>query len=225
MKITYHSHSFVQIENDSVSILIDPFITGNPASKISKGDISRCNYIVLTHGHSDHYGDTDYLAKKFNATVIATFELAEYAASRGLKSHQLNIGGGFNFPFGKVRLTIAHHSSSAPDGRYAGEAAGVLINMDGKVIYHSGDTSLFEDMRNIGKFNKIDYAFLPIGDNFTMGIDEAVKAAEYINAATTIPIHYNTFDLIKADAEDFSRKVKSIGGNCVIMKPEDVIQI
>jgi len=225
MKITYHSHSFVQIENNSFSILIDPFITGNPASKISKGDIKKCDYIVLTHGHSDHYGDTDELAKKFGATVIATSELAQYAGSKGLKFHPLNLGGGSDFPFGKVRLTMAHHSSSTPDGVYAGESAGVLIFIDNKVIYHAGDTSLFLDMKNIGRMNKVDYAFIPIGDNYTMGIDDAVKAVEYIDADLTIPIHYNTFDLIKADPEEFCRKVKSIGKKCQILNPEDVINI
>ncbi|HPS64047.1 MAG TPA: metal-dependent hydrolase [Ignavibacteria bacterium] len=225
MKITYHSHSFVQIENDSFSILIDPFISGNPASKISKDDISKCDYIILTHGHGDHYGDTEYLAKKFGATVIATFELAGYATKKGLKSHPLNIGGGYNFPFGRVRLTMAHHSSSTIDGNYAGESAGVLIHMDGKVIYHAGDTCLFDDMKNIGMTNKIDYAFLPIGDNFTMGVDEAVKAVEYIRARVTVPIHYNTFEVIKADAGDFCRKVQSIGKKCLIMNPEDIINI
>ena len=225
MKITYHSHSFVQIEDDFYSILIDPFISGNPASKISKDDIKKCDYIILTHGHSDHYGDTEYLTKKFGATVIATFELATYVASKGMKSHPLNIGGGYNFPFGRVKLTMAHHSSSTPDGTYAGDAAGALIYMDGKVIYHAGDTSLFDDMKNIGITNKIDYAFLPIGDNFTMGVDEAVKSAEYIKADITIPIHYNTFEPIKADAEDFCRKVQSIGKKCQVMKPEDVINI
>ena len=157
--------------------------------------------------------------------VLATFELAQFAAKQGLKTHELNLGGGFNFPFGRVKLTNAHHSSSTPEGGYAGEAAGALLYVDGKTIYHAGDTSLFDDMKLIGESNHIDYAFLPIGDNYTMGIDDAVKAAEFLRAGTIIPIHYNTFDIIKADPEDFKRKIESIGKKCLIMKAGESFEV
>ena len=224
MKITYHGHSFVQVERLEHSILIDPFITGNPACITKKDDV-KCDYIVLTHGHGDHYGDTTFLAKKFGAVVLATFELAQFAAKQGLKTHELNLGGGFNFPFGRVKLTNAHHSSSTPEGGYAGEAAGALLYVDGKTIYHAGDTSLFDDMKLIGESNHIDYAFLPIGDNYTMGIDDVVKAAEFLRAGTIIPIHYNTFDIIKADPEEFKRKIESIGKKCLIMKAGESFEV
>lgn len=224
MKIIYHGHSFLEVFSKDYVILIDPFITGNPICDISKDDIKKCDYIILTHGHGDHYGDTDFLAQKFNATVLAIYELAVFASKRGLKTHELNIGGGYNFPFGRVKLTPAYHSSSTIEGGYAGDPAGILLYLEGKTIYHAGDTSLFEDMKTIGETNKVDVAFLPIGDNYTMGLDDAVKAAEYIGTETVIPIHYNTFDLIKSDEREFCRKIESIGKKCKILKPGEHIE-
>lgn len=224
MKIKYHGHSFFQIENDKYSILIDPFITGNPVTK-TKTDEVKCDYIILTHGHGDHTSDAITLAKKNNAMVIANFEIEGYMTKHNVKAHPMGIGGGFNFPFGRVKLTIAHHSSSFPDGTYAGNPAGVLLMMDGKTFYHAGDTGLFYDMKLIGEMYKIDCAFLPIGDNYTMNIDDAVKAAEFINAKVTVPMHYNTFDLIKANPEDFKKKVESIGKKCSIINIGESIEI
>ena len=222
MKITFHGHSFIQLSEGKYSVLIDPFISGNPACKARIEDV-KCDFILLTHGHGDHISDTVEIAKKYDALVIGTFELAQYAAKNGARSHGMNIGGGFNFPFGRVKLTIAHHSSSFPDGAYAGDPTGVLIIFGDKTVYHAGDTGLFYDMKLIGEMNKIDYAFLPIGDNFTMGIDDAVKAAEFINAVITVPIHYGTFDIIKADPEEFKRKAESVGRKCLIIKPGESI--
>jgi L-ascorbate metabolism protein UlaG (beta-lactamase superfamily) len=224
MKIIYHGHSFVQLENNKHSILIDPFISGNPTAKIKPEEI-KCDYITLTHGHGDHISDAISLAINNNAEIISSFEIANYAEARKVKSFGLGIGGGFNFPFGRVKLTIAHHSSSFPDGTYAGNPAGVLITIDGKTIYHAGDTGLFYDMKLIGEMNKIDVAFLPIGDYFTMGIDDAVKATQFINAGVTVPIHYNTFGIINANPEDFKRKVESIGKKCNILKIGESIEI
>jgi len=224
MKIKYHGHSFFQIENDKYSILIDPFITGNPVTK-TKTDEVKCDYIILTHGHGDHTSDAITLAKKNNAMVIANFEIEGYMTKHNVKAHPMGIGGGFNFPFGRVKLTIAHHSSSFPDGTYAGNPAGVLLMMDGKTFYHAGDTGLFYDMKLIGEMYKIDCAFLPIGDNYTMNIDDAVKAAEFINAKVTVPMHYNTFDLIKANPEDSKKKVESIGKKCSIINIGESIEI
>jgi len=224
MLIKYYGHSFVQIDSGKHSIVIDPFITGNPSAKVKASDI-RCNLVVLTHAHGDHLGDSVEIANKNNATAIATFELANYLEIKGVRFvRNINIGGSFYFDAGRIKLTIAHHSSAAPDGTYCGEAAGALVYIDGKTIYHAGDTSLFYDMKLIGEMNKIDYAFLPIGDTFTMGIDDAVKAAEFLNAKNIIPIHYNTFEVIKADAKEFKKKIESIGKNCIIMNPGDKIE-
>jgi L-ascorbate metabolism protein UlaG (beta-lactamase superfamily) len=165
------------------------------------------------------------IARINNALVLATFELANYAEGKGVRNvRALNLGGGYNFPFGRVKLTLAHHSSSTPDGAYAGDPAGILLYIDGKTFFHAGDTALFYDMKLIGETNSIDYAFLPIGDNFTMGIDDAVKAAEFLNAKNIIPIHYNTFDVIKADAMQFSKKIQAVGKNCIIMNPGDELE-
>ncbi|MEP7145865.1 MAG: metal-dependent hydrolase [bacterium] len=217
MKIKYHGHSFVEINLNGRIILIDPFIEGNNLCDIETKD-AKCDYIILTHGHDDHFGDTIEIAKANDATVIAMVELSDYLYDKKIKSHAMNLGGAFQFPFGKIKLTQAHHSSSTPDGVYAGNPAGIIINSEGKTIYHAGDTALFYDMKLIGEMNKIDIAFLPIGDNFTMGVDDAVKAAEFLNADTIIPIHYNTFEVIKADANDFKRKIESIGKKCIVMK-------
>jgi L-ascorbate metabolism protein UlaG (beta-lactamase superfamily) len=224
MKIIYHGHSFLQLVNNKYSILIDPFITGNPKAITSIENL-KCDYIILTHGHGDHISDAMAIAKKYKATVISSFEIANYAERFNVKAHPMGIGGGFNFPFGRAKLTIAHHSSSFPDGTYAGNPTGVIISMDGKTVYHAGDTGLFYDMKLIGEMHKIDCAFLPIGDNFTMGIDDAVKASEFINAHVTIPIHFNTFDIINANPEDYKKKVESIGKKCRIINIGDSIEI
>jgi L-ascorbate metabolism protein UlaG (beta-lactamase superfamily) len=224
MKIKFHGHSFVQIESSKYSIVIDPFITGNPKAIVRPSDI-KCDFIVLSHGHGDHFGDTIEISRNNNALVLATYELANYAESKGVRlTHTMNLGGGYSFPFGRVKLTLAHHSSTTPDGAYAGDPAGILLYLDGKTFFHAGDTALFYDMKLIGETNSIDYAFLPIGDNFTMGIDDAVKAAEFLNAKKVIPIHYNTFDVIKADAEEFRKKIQSIGKECIVMNPGDKIE-
>lgn len=224
MKIIYHGHSFVQLKNNKYSILIDPFVTGNPATK-TKVEKLKCDYIVLTHGHGDHISDAITIAQKYKAAIISSFEVANYAGKNNVNAHPMGIGGGFNFPFGRVKLTIAHHSSSFPDGSYAGNPTGALITMNGKTIYHAGDTGLFYDMKLIGDMHKIDIAFLPIGDNFTMGIDDAVKAAEFINAGITVPMHYSTFDIIKANPEDYKKKVESIGKKCRIINIGESIEI
>ena len=145
--------------------------------------------MILTHGHGDHLGDALDIAKANNATLIAPFELASYCGAKGATIHPMHIGGSFNFPFGKVKLTIAHHGSAIVDGEnitYTGNPCGVLITIEGKTFYHSGDTGLFYDMKLIGEMNKIDLAVLPVGDNFTMGIDDAVKATEFLNPAKVI---------------------------------------
>lgn len=223
-RIIYHGHSFIEIKHKNETVYIDPFIEGNPLCDINLAD-SSCNYIILTHGHGDHFGDTVTLSKGKDVKVIATAELSYYLDAKGVKTHAMNLGGAYDFPFGRVKLTLAHHSSSTPDGTYAGDPAGILINSGGKTVYHSGDTALFYDMKLIGETSKIDYAFLPIGDNFTMGVDDAVKAAEYLKAETVIPVHYNTFEVIRADAHDFKRKIESIGKKCLVMNPGDEIKL
>ncbi|CAN5643012.1 metal-dependent hydrolase [soil metagenome] len=224
-KISYHGHSVVQVRTDEHTILIDPFITGNPLCDLIADDV-KCDYIILTHAHGDHLGDAIEISKRTGAEIIAMVELADYCHENGVeKVHSLNIGGCFKFPFGSVKLTIAHHSSSTPDGKYAGPPAGIIIHFDDKTIYHAGDTSLFYDMKLIGEMHKIDYAFMPAGDYFTMGPDDFVKAAEFVNADVSIPIHYNTFPPIQIDVRELKRKVEAVGKKCLVMEAGDEINL
>jgi len=214
MKITYLSHSCFFLETGAHRIIIDPFLTGNPLAKTKAEDVE-CDFILLTHGHGDHFGDALDIAKRNDATIIATFELACYCGAKGAKVHPMHIGGSAAFPFGRVKFTIAHHSSSIEaNGQivYLGNPAGALIFAEEKTIYHAGDTGLFLDMKLIGEMNRLDVAMLPIGDNFTMGIDDAAKAVEWLKPGIAFPMHYNTFDLIKADGNEFVRKAEAVGG-------------
>jgi len=219
MKLKYFSHSGFQITTDSGKvILIDPFLDDNPTSPVKSNDV-RADYIILTHAHNDHLGDSIKIAKKNNVTFICVNELANYLIGKGFQAHNMHIGGGYNFDFGRVKFTIAHHGSGTPDGTYAGEPAGVILTADGKTIYHTGDTGLFLDMELIAEMNgPIDYMLLPIGDNFTMNITDAVKAAEFVHPKTAIPIHYNTFPVIEADPQEFKKKAEAVGINSRVME-------
>jgi len=218
MKLKYFSHSAFQITTDSGKvILIDPFLDGNPTSPVKSDEVT-ADYIILTHAHGDHLGDTLKIAKEHNSTVIAVNELADYCNEKGLNAHNMHIGGGHNFDFGRVKFTIAHHGSLSPDNHFGGEPAGVIVTIDGKTLYHAGDTGIFLDMKLIGEMNKIDYALLPIGDNFTMGVDDAVKASEFLHAGVSIPMHYNTYPVIEASPNEFKVKVESLGKKAIILE-------
>jgi L-ascorbate metabolism protein UlaG (beta-lactamase superfamily) len=211
MKLRYFSHSAFQITTSGgKKILIDPFISGNPTAPVKAKDLE-ADYIILTHAHGDHIGDSFDIAKRCDSTFICVNELANYCADKGFKAHNMHIGGGHNFEFGRVKFTIAHHGSLTPDNHYGGEPAGVLISTDEKTIYHTGDTGLFYDMNLIGELNAIDYMLLPIGDNFTMGITDAVKAVEFVKPKTAIPMHFNTFPVIEADPNEFKKLVEEKG--------------
>jgi L-ascorbate metabolism protein UlaG (beta-lactamase superfamily) len=225
MKLRYFSHSAFQITTaDNKSILIDPFLDQNPTSPVKSDEVT-ADFIILTHAHGDHLGDSFKIAEKTSPLFIAVNELADYIAAKGFKAHNMHIGGSWNFDFGRVKYTIAHHGSLTPDGQYAGEPAGVLITIDGKTIYHAGDTGLFLDMKLIGEMNKIDYFLVPIGDNFTMGIDDAVKAVEFVNPKMAIPIHYNTFPLINANPNEFKEKVEAKGFNSRVLEYGEEIEL
>ncbi|CAG9619626.1 metal-dependent hydrolase [Sutcliffiella rhizosphaerae] len=207
MKVSYHGHAVVKVEANGKTILFDPFISGNGLTDLHADDV-KVDVILLTHGHNDHVGDTVELALKNDALVVAPFELAEFLSWQGLKVHEMHIGGKHKFDFGTVKLTQAFHGSSYTDYEtnsitYTGMPSGILLTIDGKTIYHAGDTALFSDLKMYGEQHDIDIAFLPIGDNFTMGPEDAVIAAKWLNASTVVPIHYNTFPVIKQDPYAF----------------------
>ena len=214
MKIKYLSHSAFLLSDGENTVAIDPFLEGNPNAPMKPEQV-RANYIVVTHAHPDHFGDAMAIAQANDATIISCFEIATFCQKQGVNAHPLHIGGGHDFPFGRVKLTIAHHGSSFPvDGenlQSMGIAAGALVTMGSKTVYHSGDTGLFWDMKLIGEMNTIHAALLPIGHNFTMSLDDAVKAAAFLAPELVIPMHFDTFDVIKADPDEFVNKVQALG--------------
>ncbi len=225
MKLKYFSHSSFQITtNSGIKLLIDPFLDGNPTSPVKAADVD-AEYIILTHAHGDHIGDSFSIAKRCGSSFICVNELAEYCKAKGFEAHNMHIGGGYDFEFGRVKFTIAHHGSMTPDNSYAGEPAGVILSIDGKNIYHTGDTGLFYDMKLIGEMTPIDYMLLPIGDNFTMGITDAVKAVELTSPKVAIPMHYNTFPVIEADPNEFKTKVEAKGIKCIVMEYGEEIDL
>ncbi|WP_342510665.1 metal-dependent hydrolase [Sporosarcina sp. FSL K6-1522] len=211
MQISYHGHSIVKIQTGKTTILIDPFITGNKLTDLVAVD-EKPDVILLTHGHNDHVGDTVAIAKECDALVVAPNELAIYLGWQGVRTHGMNIGGSCQFDFGTVKYTQAFHSSSYTTDEqeiiYTGMPAGILLTAEGKTIYHAGDTSLFGDMELIGKRHAIDVAFVPIGDNFTMGPEDAAYAVELLKPSLTVPVHFNTFPPIEQDPETFKALVE-----------------
>ncbi|MET3697279.1 L-ascorbate metabolism protein UlaG (beta-lactamase superfamily) [Bacillus oleivorans] len=226
MKVSYHGHAVVKVDADEKVILIDPFINGNGLTDLNVENEAP-DVILLTHGHGDHIGDTVELAKKKNALVIANNEIANYLSWQGLNVHAMHIGGKYQFDFGTVMLTQAFHGSAmiTEDQQiiYLGMPAGILLTIKGKTIYHAGDTGLFSDMKLIGERHPIDLAFLPIGDNFTMGPEDAAYAAELLKAKMAVPIHYNTFPPIKQDPYAFVKLLKDKNG--LVMNPGDSIEL
>jgi len=207
-KVTWLGHAAFQCEIDGHTVLIDPFLEGNPAAPVKPGDLNP-EFILVSHGHGDHVGDTVSIAKRSGATVISNFEIANWASAQGVeKTHGQHIGGGHTFPFGYVKLTIAHHGSGLPDGSYGGNPCGFLITTNqGERVYFACDTGLFYEMKFYGD-EGVDLALLPIGDNYTMGPPDALRAVELINPKVVIPVHYNTWDLIAQDAKAWCDEVE-----------------
>lgn len=222
MELTYLGHSAFLAEG-SVKLLFDPFLQDNPVAPIGPDQVFP-DYILVSHGHSDHLGDAVYISQKTGATIVAPNELALYCQTKGTATHAMHIGGRFNFRQDfSVKLTPAVHGSAADADNmiYTGLACGFIVNLDGKTLYFAGDTALTYDMKAvIGDLNDIDVALLPIGDNFTMGPDDAVIAAQWLGAKTVIPMHYNTYPLINQDAAAFGRAVQEKAGcKAIILNP------
>ncbi|AGN37505.1 metal-dependent hydrolase [Bacillus paralicheniformis] len=208
MKVTYHGHSVVTVETGNHQLIFDPFITGNSLTDLKPEEV-KADVILLTHGHNDHVGDTVEIAKRNHSLVVAPNELAVYLGWKGLNVHPMHIGGSHQFDFGQVKLTQAFHGSAYTEEDsqkivYTGMPAGILLTVEGRTIFHAGDTGLFSDMKLIGELNHIDLAFLPIGDNFTMGPEDAKLAAEWLRAKQVVPVHYSTFPVIEQDPHAFA---------------------
>ncbi|HJS19011.1 MAG TPA: metal-dependent hydrolase [Anaerolineales bacterium] len=218
-KITWYGHAALGLETGGYKIVVDPFLNGNPAASISPEAIE-ADYILISHGHGDHVGDSIAIAKRTGATVISVNEIAVWFENQGIKSHGQHIGGGFKHPFGYLKLTLALHGSALPDGSNGGNPCGFLLTTnDGEKIYMAQDTGLFGDMKLIGE-EGLDLAFIPIGDNYTMGPDDALRAVKFLEPKAVIPIHYNTFDLLKQDENAWAKRVQDeINTQVVLLKP------
>ena len=212
MKITYYGQSCVEIEAAGKKLLFDPFIMSNPNAQHIDPATIKPDYILLSHGHGDHVADVLAIEKSSGAKVICIAEIAGWLGKQGIEAHGMNIGGGYNFDFGRVKMVNAIHSSSMPDGSYGGNPAGFVIYSEGKVIYFAGDTALTYDMKLLADEN-IDWSILPIGDNYTMGVDDAIKACAFVNCPNVIGVHYDTFPVIKIDKEEALEKFVKAGLN------------
>ncbi|HPU01607.1 MAG TPA: metal-dependent hydrolase [Bacillota bacterium] len=215
-KLTFLGHaSFLLEGGDGGRLIFDPFLSGNPAAAAKPGDI-KVDYILVSHAHDDHLGDAYDIAARNDALIITTAEIARAAGAKGCRAHALHIGGSHRFPFGRVKAVPALHGA----GIAGGHACGFMVEYGGRNIYFAGDTGLFGDMKLIGERHDLDLALLPIGDNFTMGIDDAVAAASFLQARQVIPYHYNTWPIIEADPRLFKEKVeRQAGSQCIILQP------
>lgn len=211
MEITWLGHSAIKIKGSRI-VFIDPFLTGNPAASTTPDKIREADVIVVTHYHGDHLGDAFALAKKTGATLVGIHEVAVDAQAQGISAEGMNIGGTVEVKGVKVHMVQALHSAEK------GNAAGVVVEMDGKRLYHAGDTGLTYDMKLIGEFFRPDLSFIPIGDRYSMGIPSAVKAVEFVQTKRVIPIHYDTFPIIKSDPQEFKRRVGELA-EVIVLKP------
>ena len=216
---TYYGHSCFLLDDGKYKVLTDPFLTENPLATAKPEDI-QCDFILVSHGHFDHLGQAEVIAKRTGAQVLAIPEIL--GTMDGINGHGMNVGGTVKLPFGSVKMVPAIHSCMVAGG----VAAGFVIEIGGQVVYFAGDTGLFSDMKLIGELCGVTVAVLPIGDNFTMGIKEAVVAAEFVGAKKVIPIHYNTWPLIAADAAEFKKQGEAKGKATVeVVKPGESVEL
>ena len=219
-KLTWYGHAALGLETGGYKIVIDPFFSGNPAASLSPEAVE-ADFILVSHGHGDHVGDAVAIAKRTGATIIGNFEVAGWFEKQGVeKTHGQHLGGGHKHPLGYLKLTLALHGSMMPDGSYGGNPCGFLLTTnDGKKIYFAQDTGLFGDMKLIGE-EGLDLAVIPIGDNYTMGPDDALRAVKMLTPKAVVPIHYNTWDLLAQDANVWAGRVqKETKTKVVVLKP------
>ena len=207
---TFHGHACFLLEGDGKRVVIDPFLTGNPAAVIGPDALPKLDAILLSHGHGDHLGDAVALSKRDKATIVATAELAGFCGDKGATAHAMHIGGAHQFPFGRVKLVPAFHGGRVEGdatGKYTTNPCGVVLGLGGKTVYHTGDTGLTLEMQLLE--GRVDLMLVPIGDNYTMGVEDAVRAVGFVKPKIVIPMHYNTWDVIRADPRAFQRDVGS----------------
>lgn len=225
MRLTWFGHSCFLLEAASTRFLFDPFLDQNPASPVKAADVD-CDFLLVSHGHSDHCADVLPLAQRTGATIVANYEIAEYLAKKGAKVIDLNPGGGTDLHFGRIKLTPAIHTSSIelePNPPYGGTACGILLSVGGKHIYHAGDTALFSDMSLIGRIG-LDLALLPIGDNYTMGPDDALAALDFLRPKLAVPMHYNTWPRLAQDPDAFAIRAATAGHTVRILRPGESLE-
>jgi L-ascorbate metabolism protein UlaG (beta-lactamase superfamily) len=225
IKLTWYGHATMELDVNGTQLLIDPFFTGNPAASTT-ADKVKADYILVSHGHGDHVGDGVAIAKRTKATVIGNAEIVGWFAKQGVENgHPQHLGGGYHYPFGYLKLTFAIHGSALPDGSNGGNPAGFLLTADGKKVYLACDTGLFGDMKLIGE-EGIDLAVLPIGDNYTMGLDDALRAVKMIQPKHVVPVHYNTWDLIAADPNAWAKRVEAeTSAKAHVIKPGETFTV
>ena len=224
VKFSYYGHAAFLLDDGTNRVLVDPFLTGNPTASIAANEAA-CDFILLTHAHGDHLGDAPSIAARTGAAIVAIPEVISVCESQAcdeIKSHPMNLGGSLDLPFGKVRMTIAQHSA----GVAGGIACGFVIYIGDKVVYYSGDTALFSDMQLIGRKDAIDYAVLPIGDNYTMGLEDAAMAAQWLNASHVIPIHYDTWPVIAQEVNHYKEVTEAMTRAKVnVVAPGEMIEL
>ncbi len=226
MKITFYGQNCLGIEVKGKNILVDPFISGNDLAK-DKIDINslKADFILLTHAHSDHTLDAEKIAKNTGATIVSNFEIANHYEEKGIEVHPMNHGGSWKFDFGKVKYVNAIHTSSFEDGSYGGQPGGFVIEGEHKNIYIAGDTALTMDMKLIPLQTKLDLAILPIGDNFTMGIDDAILASDFVQCDKVLGVHYDTFGYIEIDHEEAKKKFYDAGKDLMLLEIGESIEL
>jgi len=217
--LIYHGHSNFELLGGDARLLIDPFFTGNPKADVAADQLGPVNLVLLTHGHGDHLGDGVAIARRHGATVVAPYELAMFCQTKGCTVHAMHIGGAWTSAAGRIKMVVALHGGGV-DGDTTGQhttfPCGYVVTLDGKSIYHTGDTALTQDMQLLR--DRVDVMLLPIGDNYTMGIEDAARAVEFVRPGVAIPMHYNTFELINADPQAFARRVGALS-KVVILEP------